>query len=522
MTLDRRPVVRLPLGIAPVTGEHAGSFVHRLAITNGLTGSQLTAMWGTKADGVRVALTGHQATPGLLIRLRELTGGAVPNLDLLWAYPPAELLSAAPRWRPLGTSRYCPHCLADHGAWQHAWRSKLTVRCPAHACLLRERCPTCGAATLGHGRLNYPGPQAPVVCAACVMSLITDDPQVGSLDWPALEAIHGLDRQRPRAAGPDQIDSDMWTLSRAALRVMPELPVGTPECIAAPWEIMRASGGAQRGAAVSGELAVAAVALVLADEALHDGHALRRLYRDHAASLWQVKASAKSEQLARTAAAALNRRPRAGRHRVLGDVPCVFDAGQIPQRLPAELYQRFFADITPRDQRITRRVVPIILAGLATGRGWQRAAADLGLLPLANAATVSNWLDAARATDTLAVTFGRLRAVAEHYNSSAAVDYAARRRRCGRLERIDEGWWRQACEREGQRAGRNGVKNRCAAVFVWESATCGDPWRAPWLSGADAPLRRNAYRQFAVANLAALRPHLEELGRELVDLSERI
>jgi len=59
-------------------------------------------------------------------------------------------------------------------------------------------------------------------------------------------------------------------------------------------------------------------------------------------------------------------------------------------------------------------------------------------------------------------------------------------------------------------------------VFVWESVTVGDPWRAPWLSGADAPIRRNVYRQFAVANLAGLRPHLEKLGRGLVDLSASV
>ena len=150
---------------------------------------------------------------------------------------------------------------------------------------------------------------------------------------------------------------------------------------------------------------------------------------------------------------------------MLADVPCIFDAGQIPQRLPAELYLRCFADITPRDQRITRRVVPIILAGLPSGRGWQLAAADLDLLPLANAATVSNWLDAARTTDTLALTpFGRLRAVAEHYNSSAAVDYAARRRRCGR--------WSGSMRAGGGTRASGKVSARAAAVSRTVARRC--------------------------------------------------
>jgi len=516
---DPRPTVRLPLGVEPIDDEHAGSFVHRLAVTNGLTASQLTAMWGTVADGVRVARTGHQPTPELLSRLRLLTGGAVGDLESLWAYPPARFLVAAPRWRPLTTSRYCPHCLAADGVWLHAWRSTLNVVCVRHACLLRDRCPNCDALTLGHGRLDYPGPQAPIICAACEKSLITDDPQVGSMDWPELTAVHDRSRARWSSRDRDRVDGDLWTLTGAARRIAPPLPAGAPDSVMACWDAWRAFSESDRGDRSVAAGPVAAAALVLADRALDDGHALRRLYRDQAASLWQLQAAANSKQLAATATIAMNRRPRASRQRMLADTPCAFVGEQVPQRLPAELYRRFFADITPRNERVTRRVVPIILAAMATGRDWTQAATQLDLLPLANTMTVSNWFDAAQATDSLDVTIDRLRAIAEYYSTTTAVDYAARRRMGGRLARIDDCWWQRVCERAGQRTGRNGVKNRCAAVFVWQAATCGDPWRAPWLSETDAPVRRNAYRQFVATNLLALRPYLEVLAGQLADLS---
>jgi hypothetical protein len=513
-----RPVVRLPLGVAPIDDEHAGSFVHRLAITNGLTASQLSAMWGTVAEGVRVARSGHQATPQLVSRLDLLTGGVVADLESLWVYPPARFLVAAPRWRPMLASRYCPHCLADIGAWLHAWRSRLNVMCVRHGCLLRDRCPNCDAITLGHGRLDFPGPQAPVICAACETSLICLEPVPGSMDWPSLVEVQGRGRQRWLAADRDRVESDLWTLRGAALRVGPELPFEAPEVVAVAWEGWRALSDTQRSPTALAP-AVAAAALMLADVALRDAHALRRLYGDRPASLWQVRAAARSQQMAATAASALDRRPLARRSRMLAETPCAFDAVHVPQRLPAELYQRFFADIDPRAPRVTRRVVPIVLAAMASRCDWQQAATGLGVAPLAGASTVSDWLDAARATDSLDVALERLRAIAAHYGDMVAVDYAARRRRCRRLEMIDATWWRDACERVGQRAGRNGVKNRCAAVFVWQHATSGDPWRAVWLAGVDAPRRRNAYRQFATTNLPALRSDLEILGGQLADLS---
>jgi hypothetical protein len=53
-------------------------------------------------------------------------------------------------------SRFCPHCLHEHGAWLVSWQLRWSFACACHGVLLPRRCPSCDALPVAALRESWP------------------------------------------------------------------------------------------------------------------------------------------------------------------------------------------------------------------------------------------------------------------------------------------------------------------------------------------------------------------------------
>jgi hypothetical protein len=141
-----------PVTVAPLTDELLSSWLHRLALANGVAprhfGDVLglgAGMWSARLDlappdGTLDVL--HKHTRVARDRLAMMTFRADPEARLL--LPLRHLAGRkASTWL-----QFCPQCLAADAApyFRRRWRSATRISCWEHGCGLRDRCPGCGGA----------------------------------------------------------------------------------------------------------------------------------------------------------------------------------------------------------------------------------------------------------------------------------------------------------------------------------------------------------------------------------------
>lgn len=142
---------RWPVSIDPLPDELLSSWLHRLALANGIAPRSFAdvlglseRMWSPRLDlrlpGHVAALLCHQT--GLAIEdlsAMTMSGGAMAPLLL-------PLRDNTHRKRSTWT-QYCPQCLATDEApyFRRQWRLASRVSCFTHGCGLRDRCPACRA-----------------------------------------------------------------------------------------------------------------------------------------------------------------------------------------------------------------------------------------------------------------------------------------------------------------------------------------------------------------------------------------
>jgi hypothetical protein len=163
-----------------------------------------------------------------------------------------------------------------------------------------------------------------------------------------------------------------------------------------------------------------------------------------------------------------------------------FDLNHIPQYLPTDWYETYFATIDS-DERWLRRAVPVLLARMRLGGSVRRAAALLGLPWSAGRFAVAAVADQLRDHPTQQAAFdAALEALAEHQHTAVhRVDYGARsealaawslspdqrRDMTSGLVRI----YRGKGYRQIDWADR---KRLLASVWIWTHVTAGEHWPA--------------------------------------------
>ena len=165
---------RWPVSVEPLPDELLSSWLHRLALANGIPprsfGGVLDlgdGMWSPRLDlrlprHVAGLLADQTGVPQEAILTMAMTAGALAPLLL-------PLRDSAHRNRSTWI-QYCPRCLAEDEApyFRRRWRLASSVSCFAHGCGLRDRCPAChaGVAAFDQGEL---APQH--FCARCGFDL---------------------------------------------------------------------------------------------------------------------------------------------------------------------------------------------------------------------------------------------------------------------------------------------------------------------------------------------------------------
>ena len=147
----------LPVSLAPRPGESIESWLEHLADANGLTTAQLLNATGRGRAGTRyLTLAPSPETITRLAALARVDAQHVSAATLaafdgtaldLTGLDPSDRHSyrqvAARGWPPAHGTQICPTCLAEHGAWQAAWRLLIVTTCTQHHSLLVARCPSC-------------------------------------------------------------------------------------------------------------------------------------------------------------------------------------------------------------------------------------------------------------------------------------------------------------------------------------------------------------------------------------------
>lgn len=147
----------LPVRFHPIEGEAIDSFVECFAARLGIQFGEFTAAIGLKAtlnnwldrwivridDPQLEAMSRATGIPN--DRLQAMTLSSRDGRGVQLNSSGAGLDPRYP-WGLARASRFCPLCLdASDGRWQLKWRLNWSFACIAHACLLVDTCPTCGA-----------------------------------------------------------------------------------------------------------------------------------------------------------------------------------------------------------------------------------------------------------------------------------------------------------------------------------------------------------------------------------------
>ncbi|MBA8907497.1 TniQ family protein [Aminobacter ciceronei] len=165
---------RWPVSVDPLPDELLSSWLHRLALANGIAPRSFAGalgfderMWSPRLD---LCLPLNLAR--LLCRQTDLSPGAISAMTMNGGALTALLLPLRDNVHRNRSTwmQYCPQCLAADEApyFRRQWRLASRVSCFTHGCGLRDRCAACRAsiATFDQGELL---PQH--ICARCGFDL---------------------------------------------------------------------------------------------------------------------------------------------------------------------------------------------------------------------------------------------------------------------------------------------------------------------------------------------------------------
>lgn len=456
------------------------------------------------------------------------------------------------------SSRACPACLHEQGAWLLRWQLGWSLLCTHHRLLLISSCPACGG-RLGpsrrarwgsdeHGELRDPRAcrnsvdgrlcRFPVVEAQAI-DLAADPDLVAA--QRRLDAVLDGGGPHPRIAGED-VGPLAWLRDLHSLALLLR---GYPEFTAERPAALRRE--AARRADARGRLLLSPAALAsvlpeamrladLPDEgALVEGlrEVLERRHRHDGGTLPKLRAlHTPSERLAgalrravqTTSFAHVSTRmgfdPLA--HRRPEDLDPRLEARHVPQLFWPHDYERrlaAFFDFDDVSDRFGRRFCSVLLARLLEPLEWQAAARRLDLPARFRNEGYQTCQGRLRQSGRFEAVVDQVKAAAnEHATGGPLVDYRARRARLADWEGIDtECWLYLQPVRRPERWRADPPKRRArASIWLWCELTSGHeraaPIPLPGRPGKDLNEHTNFMRRF----LPALRERLLILGELLL------
>jgi hypothetical protein len=472
----------LPLRLAPIKGESLPGYVARYSHTFQFPpGDVLRALGLDGGSGIVLAAGRYGAwlPPAQLQHVAIATGIDPATIErmLLWQYAgrafehPTGTLDAALAAAAQGSevlircSRFCPHCLHEHGAWLLSWQLRWSFACPAHRVLLLRRCPTCAAVPVAALRDSWPSDRDgvlsdPTRCAhrssrvMCRGRLArADTPPVSDVTLAAQHRINLLldDGVPPPTLAGVELDPptylrDLRSLCRLVHR---HSPTSEQRRSTARW--------AQRVRDdPAGLAAVLPTALALADLPDPDtlAEALRQLaddrYHNDGLTLVFSNTGPMSEPLKAALRRAISHAIWArtsrqlglhpGAHRRSGDLDPRFGPEHVPQLFWAEDYHREIADLLDFDDLtdwLGRRFCSVLLARMLSPLDWDAAARYLDFPePFTNTAYHTTFAKL-RSNDQFTELIRRVKRIANRHAERGLIDHKQRRVSLATREGID-------------------------------------------------------------------------------------
>lgn len=196
-----------------------------------------------------------------------------------------------------------------------------------------------------------------------------------------------------------------------------------------------------------------------------------------------------------------------------------FRPEHVPQLMWPGVYRERFAPLLAESdigEDYARRVVSMALVKLTADYSWVQAADALGLPQSSGTGSANKVMGVLGALGRADAFAGVLHALAlELHTREHHTDYAALRRRLEDFSEVPWEVWQDVTRDTRCFPGKQGGKNRFAAVYIWAVATQGD-WRlAPALQGKKHLVQRDMYRRFVNDDLPHVQEALDDLAADL-------
>lgn len=194
----------------------------------------------------------------------------------------------------------------------------------------------------------------------------------------------------------------------------------------------------------------------------------------------------------------------------------------VPQLLWESTYSELFAELFPRKSRYyARRVCSMSIVRLMGPPSWPKAA-ELLELPVSRSKEIAKELVGvlSRSDQGKTEVFAeRIDEVARRMTGTPErdrVNYRLRRRALEHLEVVPYTEWERICEQVGIGPGKDGVRNRCAAAWIWCRIAGGDRWLSPAIRCNDDNTIRVHYQRFEQECTGELARSLTDYGISLL------
>jgi hypothetical protein len=495
----------LPLRLSPVEGESLPGYVARYSHTYRFPPGDVIAALGLLGSDQRIPSAGRYGislSPRQLKHVAFATGIAEEVLGrmLLARYADrvfeqtataADVLADAVQAHEvlIRSSKFCPHCLREHGAWLLCWQLGWSAVCPAHRVLLARCCPTCGTVPKrmlrGAWVSDRRGPLSdPTCCCARRLGRELCRTHLASVKVPivgveAVEAqcqIDGLldGDPCPRLAG-ERLKLPVYL---RCLQVLCKLIYDTSSPSSPPRRrlsddpatLAAVVPGALRLADLPDRQALVDAARELAERRYHqDGSTLRVGQLGHVPdTMHDALRHALSEAVWSPPLTRIGLHPRA--HRRPADLDPRLQARHVPQLLWAEDYQRQIAELFDFDDFTHwhgRRLCSLLLARMLTPLDWDAAVRYLDFPESFINKGYTTTSVKLRAIGRFNELVRRVKKIANQHAKHELIDYKQRRAQLAEWSGIDRETWQLLQRRPGQNRWRADTPSRRARASVW-------------------------------------------------------
>ncbi len=518
----------LPLRLSPVDGESLPGYVMRYAHMFSLAPGDVVRAVGLDRGAGPITAAGRYGVSLSAEQLRHAafaTGITIERLErmLLARYagrafersmlvaPVAHIGAAQPHGMFIWSSRFCPLCLRDDGAWQLRWQLACNVVCLRHRVLLVRSCPKCDTVPKTGLRSSWPGDSQgtltdPTRCwryrqrELCRSPLASARAQSVASDPALLAAQRRIDELldsdlRPMLAGetldPIAYLHDVRALCRLLHRH--SLPAGRTTGSRRPAGRRLCNDPATVSAVLAEALELADLpdhaALAAALRALADRRYQADGQRLVVSKLGQLSdplraalRRAVSETVWATASSRMGFHPRA--HRRPHDLDDRLRAWHVPQLFWAEDYQRELAALFDFDDltiRHGRRFCSALLARMLTPLDWDAAVRYLDFPERFINQSYQTTFAKLRNTDHFDELAERIKQIANQHAAENLVDYKLRRAQLADWTGINPETWPllQPRPRPHRARADNPLHRLHAGVWVWCQLTSGHQHAAP-------------------------------------------